>query len=526
MVRRGRKEIDDGVLREGTYGMVPVMPRLTVRELARLDAYGPVAGEGLVSRLPKRRLRPAEREALKQRARWDRDGLTPELDDEDVKEEDLPTVNPLARKPSYYAPALPWHEASVTQSGLLDPFVVGGYPQLDGPIVGVSNHTGALWRYDAWSPRDAGASTSVNAWIVGLMGSGKSLMLKTWATRETTMPWGRKVIVEGDPNKEWAPIARKIGGQVIEVGGGQYLNPLDPGPCPPSRNADEWRNDVLGIQQQAMESMAAVLAPRSVFSLEARSVMSACLRSYADRGETPTIASFVDMMQSDWPDSTPINGVSNEAARDAANWLILVFDQMVTGPASGAFERESTIEIATDSPMTVFNTGSVEDKNDQKKELYMAAMNATVERLCNQHDSAYRIVIAEEGHQVLKNPVLVEAWEKRMRESRHIGVSNWMLLHELSDLDKFAQEGSAERNKINSVLTLATTQVIYAQSASSLAIMERLLPDLTGDELSIINSLPRYAALWRVGSHVRDEVTAVLSPDAFKLYQTDKPRTE
>lgn len=510
-------------LRSGSYGDVPVMPVLTVNELAGIDVDGVVANAGLVATTPPRRRRKAERLARRQRVSWDQTLETEQPQREDG--ETLPQGGGLRRlSPRRYAPPLPWHMATVPQAGLLNPFGVGGYPPFDGPVIGRSAINGNIWRYDAWSPTRTGVASSVNGWVCGMPGSGKSMFLKAFASRETAGPWSRKVIIEGDPDNEWAAVARRVGGQVIEVGDGSYLNPLDPGAAPPDADGRAWAREALGLQRQALRSIASVLRPDRPFTSREDAMVSALLLDYSAVSRIPTISDMVALLQTDWPDRAEIRGLSAADREETANSLILLYDELVHGVESGAFERESTIRLDPESPMIVFNTGSVAGQNEHKKQLYMTAMSALVERLCARRDGHRRLVIAEEGHQLLSNPALVDAWEYRMRMSGHTGVSSWMLLHELSDLDKFAPEGSKERNKINSVLTLADVQVVYRQSEASLAKMTALLPDLNATELATLKDMGRYTALWRVGGKVKDLVTATLTPDEYAVMRNDRNR--
>ena len=510
-------------LRSGSYGHVPVEPLLSVNELAGIDVDGVGANAGLVATTPVRRRRKAERLARRRLDTWD--GARTDEETQPEEAEFLPQGSGARRfSPRRYAPPLPWHMATVPQAGLLDPFGVSGYPPFDGPVIGRSVMNGNLWRYDAWSPTRQGVASSVNGWVCGMPGSGKSMFLKAFASRQTAGPWHRKVIIEGDPDNEWAAVARRVGGQVIEVGHGSYLNPLDPGVMPEGADSRAWTKEALGLQRQALKSITAVLRPDLPFTSREDAMVSALLMHYSQAAQIPTISAIVALLQTDWPARAQIRGLDGEERTATANSLILLFDELVHGVESDAFERESTITIDPLSPMIVFNTGSVADGNEHKKQLYMTAMSALVERLCARRDGHRRIVIAEEGHQLLSNPALVDAWEYRMRMSGHTGVSSWMLLHELSDLDKFAKEGSKERNKINSVLTLADVQVIYRQSEASLAKMVNLLPDLNATELATIKDMERYTALWRVGGKVKDLVTATFTPDEYAVMRNDKNR--
>jgi hypothetical protein len=514
----------------GVLGFAPVLPQLTLRQLAKVDADGVPASQGIVAATSRLQRRRAEREARRRLRDWYRSlsGQGEKAAEPDAAGDALPRTHGAGRRLglAHYAPAIPWHSASVQQAGVLDPFVVSGYPPFDGPVIGESSLSGAVWRYDAWQPYQTHAATSVNGWVIGLMGSGKSMFLKMFATRETAAPWNRHVIIEGDPKGEWARVARSVGGQVVSVGAGSYLNVLDPGRRPAARSERDWRGDVLGIQTQAIRSIAAAMRQDGIAGIDEQEsgIVDAALNHYLDREQTPTIAGLVDLLVSQWPEQTPVKGVGQTDRRSAADRLILLLNPLVEGAMAGAFERESTVDVDPASPMLVFDTGSASDGNEQKKTLYMAAMSATVERLCAQRDGLFRIVIAEEGHELLSNPELVRAWDRRIRLSGELGVSNWFLMHELGDLSSFGEEGSEHRNTMMGILTKSEAQVVYAQSSSSLEQMTRLLPDLTLREINTIRALPDFCALWRVGPRVRDVVRPYVGPEAYDVFQTDKNR--
>ncbi|MCT6836565.1 MAG: ATP-binding protein, partial [Bifidobacteriales bacterium] len=253
--RRKRK-----ALNSGTYGCVPVRPILPVRTLAAIDADGVVGSAGITAKSGRRLHRKALKEAERERLSWD-SGLAqeiPQAEDDKEGSERLPTTPTSSRRLLRYAPKIPWHMASVSESGMLNPMGVSGWPSLDGPIIGHSVINGNVWRFDAWSPYRYDG-TSVNGWIIGTMGSGKSTLLKAFTTRETTSPWNRQVLIEGDPKGEWASVALANGGQVVEVGNGRYLNPLDVAEKPSDVTDDDWASTVFGLRVGALESIASVL---------------------------------------------------------------------------------------------------------------------------------------------------------------------------------------------------------------------------------------------------------------------------
>lgn len=518
-----RRDSDHALLREGTYNMVPLMPILTTRELAKIDSEGIFNNIGLTRHIQGIRRALALHNVNR---RFKVEAKTRAVADEIERtgDESLPVPGMNAIGLSSYTPSIPWHMATISESRLLNPMGVSGWSKFRGPVIGRSLVNGNLWRYDAWSPYQYD-KTSVNGLILGMMGSGKSTVLKVLSLRETLPPWNRHILIEGDPKGEWAIVAKAVGGQVVEVGSGQYLNPLDPGVRPANYNKEQWDDDLLGNQVSSLKTIAHVLRPNQEFTPREAGLTSAALRELNQRKGTATIAHFVELLSSDWRNGIHVPGLEKEDVLRTANDLVLLFGQMVTGGESGAFERESTVHLDPQSPMIVFNTGSEAMRNDTKKALYTACMNSSVEQLCSRHDGLFRIIIGEEGYELLKNPKVVESWDKRMRLTGDQGTSSWMLLHELSDITKFAPGGTEQFEQIKSVLTKAGVQVIYKQSASSMNLMAPMLgDDLSSVETATISNLQPHCGLWRVGSKVRDVVKADFGQEVRELVDTEKYR--
>ena len=111
-----------------------------------------------------------------------------------------------------------------------------------------------------------------------------------------------------------------------------------------------------------------------------------------------------------------------------------------------------------------------------------------------------------------------------MRLSGELGVSNWLLVHELADLDAFANKGSGIRQMIESILTKSETMILYRQSTNSISTLQRLIPDITEEELSTIDQLAQGVGLWRVGSSLRQAVHPMMSKQAWDVFNTSAGR--
>lgn len=530
-----------GSLRHAAMGSVALLPELDSRELADLDAQARrFASDGDLPVLPRRAARRLERSLRRARrtlerlerktaenaarasrkARADGKGA-----DQLPRETSLRTL--FGWGTGMLGSALvrvPWHSASTLAAGTLLPFLASGRSLLDGPVLGMEWMTGTPFRFDMWSPYRAHLTTSVNMIIVGQMGSGKSMCLKTLALRE--LGWARShrhVIVQSDPKGEWASVAAAAGGQTVSIGHGSYLNPLDVGDRPAGMDEGTWALETAAARGVALRGLIVSLREGEAPDGREKAMIAAACNAMGEGACPATVAGLVDLLNTDWPETADIRGLAAAHRRPTANSLTLTLDMLVNGTYRDAFEHESTVRIDPATPILVFDTRGQE--NDAvRRQVYQAAISAWVDRILAAKDGLFRIVIAEEGHEVLANPELVSAWDRRMRLSGDWACSCVMLLHELGDLSKFGAAGSEQREKIDGILTKSTVQVIYQQSASSLDEMHRLLPDLTGEEAAAIRGLHVGVGLWRIGTRVRVLVKPVMGPHAYGVFETSERR--
>ena len=103
--------------------------------------------------------------------------------------------------------------------------VQGLYPWLYGPglppagaYVGVDCLTGGAFCCHPLEWLRRGLVTNPNILVTGIPGSGKSATIKALAVR--LMAYGVKVFVLGDLKNEYAPIARAVGTEPVELGSG------------------------------------------------------------------------------------------------------------------------------------------------------------------------------------------------------------------------------------------------------------------------------------------------------------------
>lgn len=523
----------DDPIRSGMIVAQSVLPELNERTLSRLEtAKTPQEASTIASKTiakacrkeRKRILDEAHAEARKQSKRRKR------RRSDDPKANDLlpRSTGPFVRLHgilSFGGAGLvdvPAHSTSTYRAGVLTPWLASGLTMFEGPLIGRETASGTPFRFDAWSPVRAGVTTSVNGMVVGMMGSGKSMFLKTLAIREIS--YGRHIIIMSDPKGEWVSVADAVGGQSVQVGHGNYLNPLDVGSRPSDLDDEHWLMDCRSRRSVALSGLVSSLREGVMPTSAEQSLLDAASEDMCAGLMTPTVTALVEALDGEWGRTRDVRGLNPTSRDQCCRSLILTLDKLVHGFLQGAFECESTIGIDPSSPMIVFDTSGIDGNDTVRRSVYTAALSALIDSILTAKDGLYRIIIAEEGWEVLSNPMLVDAWDKRMRMTGDWACSNWMLLHELADLEKFGDANSAQRKKVDGILTLSETKVIYRQSPSSLEYLAQLLPDLTDDEKYAIPRLERGVGLFRVGDKVRTLVHPIVSKTAYPVLNTDSGR--
>jgi hypothetical protein len=105
-----------------------------------------------------------------------------------------------------------------------------------GILMGTDLGSGSTFHYDPFDLYARGIITSPNMVILGLVGRGKSTVVKTLLYRSLGLlasPNGQpRFAVIADPKGEYAPLAEALGMTRLKLmpGGTTRLNPLDPGP--------------------------------------------------------------------------------------------------------------------------------------------------------------------------------------------------------------------------------------------------------------------------------------------------------
>lgn len=411
------------------------------------------------------------------------------------------------------SPSVPYHVTTLKDIGLLTPFLAAPTDLMGGPAIGNDTFSSSVWNFDPWEAYVADLVTSPGACVWGTMGTGKSYCVKCIMVR--LVAFGRHVIVENDPKGEWAPIAEKLGGQVITLGPGarDRVNPMD---APPIRKGTDEKAQTSAHRGKTLRSIVSILRDGKPFTDQEQTCLDYIV---ADMGEGLVTASIPGIIS--YLDSQPKNLI-DRVGPDAVHVLSLVFGRLTLGPLAGIFDGESTVELDPAAPMVAIDTSLLENADSQTKALAAACISAWVDCTLRCGDGRWRVVVSEEGWAQLRDQVQATAMEERLRMAGHWRVSCWLVFHELEDAAQMGESDSAHRAIVRGIISKSAIKIIYQQKPENLPLLADLV-GLTPVELTEVTGLAQGEGLWRVGD-VRRIIRPVASASADALFSTSANR--
>lgn len=369
----------------------------------------------------------------------------------------------------------------IAESGLGSEGVFLGHDLLSGGAVAL----------DPWVLYRQGVITAPNVVVAGIVGSGKSALLKAWYTR--SLAFGRRVYVAGDPKGEHTPVARAVGGRAIVLGHGlpTRLNPLDEGHRPASVTDAEWAAQVTARRRDLLGALAETVLTRPLRPVE-HTVIDLALDAAAGAHTVPTLPAVVERILEPAPGS-------DDRLADDGRELGHALRRLVAGDLQGLFDGPSTERFDPSLPMLTLDLSRLAD-NASLLSILMTCASAWMESALLDPAGGPRWVVYDEAWRVMQHPALLRRMDANWRLSRHLGISNVLIFHKLSDLDTVGDAGSALHALASSLLANAEIRVIFRQETDQLGPTSTAL-GLTSTEQALLPTLGLGQALWRIKDH-------------------------
>ena len=406
---------------------------------------------------------------------------------------------------------LPRHQdTSATLAGAY-PFLAEGGLGSAGVFVGQDLYSGGSFVYDPWVLYARGVITAPNIVVAGIVGSGKSSLVKSLYTR--SIAFGRRVYVPGDPKGEHTAVAEAVGGKAIVLGHGlrNRLNPLDEGHRPSDVSDSEWATQVAARRRDLIGALTETVLDRRLTPLE-HTAIDLALADAVRSAEIPILPMVVDRILNPAA-ADDSDGRLAEDGRLAGHAL----RRLVAGDLAGLFDGPSTVTFDPSLPMVSLDLSRVAE-NSTLISVLMTCSSAWMEAALLDPNGGQRWVIYDEAWRLMSHAPLLRRMDAQWRLARHYGIANALVFHKLTDLDNVGDSGSAMRALASSLLANAETRIIYRQESDQLGITGEIL-GLTGTEQKLLPTLGTGQGLWRVKDH--SYVTQhQLHPAELELFNT------
>jgi type IV secretory pathway VirB4 component len=441
------------------------------------------------------------------RLRWTAPSRRPRLLDLRRETENAPVRPPVAAAAPTYLPrsgepgphALrSWRRFAVPPHAATSATLAGAYPFLAeaglgsaGVLVGTDLLSGGAFVYDPWVLYQQGALTNPNVLLAGVIGTGKSALAKSLATRSSA--FGIRVYVPGDPKGEWTAVATALGGQTIALGHGlrTRLNPLDAGRRPPSFDETRWRSVVSARRRELLGVLAETVLARPLRPVE-HTALDTALTAVVGCTTEPTLPLVVDQLI----DPRGTDAAETALLRSDGREVTHALRRLVHGDLAGIFDGPSTVPFDPDAPMVTLDLSAVSG-NDTLLSLVMTCASAWMEGALLDPDGGRRWVVYDEAWRVLRHPALVRRMQTQWKLSRAYGIANLMVIHRLSDLDAIGDHDSEARALARGLLADCSTRIIYRQESDQLKGSAAAL-GLTQTETDLLPTLGVGQGLWRI----------------------------
>jgi hypothetical protein len=362
----------------------------------------------------------------------------------------------------------------------------------DGVFIGQDAWSGSSFCFDPWVLYVSGVLTNPNCLLAGVVGKGKSTLAKAMATR--SIAFGRKVYVPGDPKGEWTVVAKMVGGQAIELGGGlaTRLNPLDEGPRDPSLSEGEWRSVVTSRRRDLLRAMTQSALGRDLAAIEATALFAALDAAVRDN-DVSVLPHIVEAM---FRPPVEVDGSSVAQLIDDGRQVAHALNRLVRGDLSGLFDAPSTTRFDPSMPMVSLDLSRIQG-SDHLIALVMTCASAWMEAALADSQSGQRWVIYDEAWRLLRQASLLARMQSQWKLSRALGIANLMIIHRLSDLDAVGDANSEVRNLALGLLADCSTKIIYAQESGESQKTAAAL-GLSSTEAHELPQLLQGEGLWRI----------------------------
>ena len=444
---------------------------------------------------------------------------------------------------------MPVFRGSTGQVQGLYPWLYGASMPPAGAYIGVDCLAGGAFTAHPVEWLRRGLIVNPNILITGVPGAGKSATIKALALR--LMAYGVRCFVLGDIKNEYAPLARALGVEPVELGPGlrARLNPLDAGPLGDNlpADSDSLHERLAEIHRRRLTLLSSLLvmrlgrnlspdrgsravardSPRFRPAAPAGRDQAAGQANWGARLASPTIPQVWNLLRDPLPEMARelrVPGSSTGELREMIRPVADALGNMVRGSLSGLFDGPTTVQLDFAAPIQTVDLSRLNRRPDETVAMTLACVSSWGQAAIDEPGGPVRMVVRDELWRALRVPAMIRKVDSDLRLSRAQGTIQVLATHRLADFEAVGAAGSEEVTIATNLIASCDVRICLHQDTAPLA-MTREAIGLTDTECAHIASWTGQQigrAVWKVGRAASHVVQLILTPEEKRLYWTNE----
>lgn len=327
------------------------------------------------------------------------------------------------------------------QAEVLNTAIIGSPTDERGVVIGIDRISAAMIAHDPFTAYEAKHITSPNVCVLGMIGSGKSSLIKTvYVERPLLLKNRRAVVVDKKPRNgegEYADLTRRFGGEPFR---------FEPGKRGNGSTCMNVLDEVIlagGGPAQQVQLLAAMAQQAGTGELDEwhhkslRSAYRAVMRRFelgVPGRSAPVlpdlVEEFADVVDSD--EFARLRPRTLDLVEERAWSMRLRFERMLGEDLEGMFDRETSKHVMLHPKLTTFDISALPEDGPATS-MVMVVANAWLMGMLTKHRGLRTNFIAEEGWHLLGGPG-GKVIRSKSKLSRGLGLSIVAAIHHISDI--------------------------------------------------------------------------------------------
>lgn len=350
----------------------------------------------------------------------------------------------IARREGYFARAVP-APSTTRQAEILNPALIAAPTEDEGVVIGRDMLSNSAVAHDPFTAYQRKIITSPAVVVLGVIGSGKSSLIKTVYVLRPIILRGRRAVVMDKKDRngegEYCELTRELGSDPFHFrigGGGTVINPLDP-----AITAAIGRKGQIGLLRSMAERSADIDSLDAWQGRALRSAYVEVVRAAEQDGRAPLLADLVRAL----PEPRDPDGVMSPAASErlhqAGLELSFLFEAMLLDELSGLFDGPTSKHVRLNDKLTTFDISQLPEDGPANALVQAVAHSIVLARLRTDRGSGTNFV-SEEGWSLVSGPVARQMNANQML-ARGLGLSNVVAMHHVAQVSQDSEARSLLR---------------------------------------------------------------------------------